>query len=115
MSTVDLGFDPSPAEVDHIRVLIEAARIHHSRSEQYGDNWRESGWRGALFKLRLRCSRAWDYLWPAWSKDQSEVSMPYQPHNVDDLLDCINFAVQAIILVREGDRDGAWNYPEEQP
>jgi hypothetical protein len=108
MSTVDLGFDPSDAELRHIRVLLEAARINHERSGTYGDNWRESGWRGALFKLRLRCSRAWDALWNAEPGQTFERDTT--PHDVDDLLDVINFAAQTVILVREGDRDGQWRY-----
>lgn len=92
------------SELDQLRVLLNAASLFAERNGAYNDNWRRQGWRGSLFKLRLKVERAWDVLW-AWPLDCEEQPSP------DDLLDAINYAAFAIRQLRDGDRDGAWEYP----
>lgn len=89
-------------EEEHAAVLHEALAIWKQRQAKYQDNWRHQGMRGNLFKLRWKVERAWMSLW----------HLPL--HNVegtidvDDLLDSINYAVCAIRLARERNRDGDW-------
>ena len=91
------------SEHDQLRVLLNAASLFAERNEGYRDNWKRQGWRGSLFKLRLKVERAWDVLW-AWPLDEDEP-------NPDDLLDAINYAAFAVRQLRDGDRDGSWEYP----
>jgi hypothetical protein len=91
---------------EHQKVLMEALDIYRHKNPVYRDAWRTYGWRGSLMQLRSCCERAWRVLWPA------------APHSgalpkVDDLLDLINYAVFTIRNVREGNRDGLWDYPPE--
>lgn len=82
-------------------ILEEAAQIYDDRNTKRGDLWKQRGWRGALYDVRVCAERAWAHLWraPAGGKDIAT-------HDVDDLLDCINYCAMAIIAVREGNRDG---------
>jgi hypothetical protein len=89
-------------QLAHREVLMEAYEIMLSRSEKYGDNWRNQGARGNLFKLRWKVERAWRQL---WHREEE-----YALADVDDLLDAINDAVFAIRCVREGSRDGRWQW-----
>lgn len=82
-------------------VLEEALAVHEQRQEAYRDNWRRQGWRGSLFKLRLKVERAWDVWWGA---------EPQPEPDVDDLLDVINYAAMTVVAIREGDRDGTWRF-----
>lgn len=86
---------------EHLRVLMEAMDIWKERNQKYRDNWRRQGLRGNLFKLRWKVERAWQHL---WNMDKGMEGVP----DVDDLLDSINYAVCAIRLARERNRDGDW-------
>lgn len=97
------GTAPPRPVLGHQEVLNRAMSLHMERNSTYNDTWRRSGWRGNLVKLRTKVERAWDVLWPA---DDG-----VHTHDVDDLLDIINYCVFIIRLVEEGDRDGDWDWP----
>lgn len=92
--------------LEQAQIFCEAMNIYADRNEKYRDNWKRKGWRGALFGARLALERAWDLLWGP---------KPVPEHaafDVDDLLDTMNYAAQAVRLIRAGDRDGSWRYPD---
>jgi hypothetical protein len=91
-------------------VLMRALAIFEERNREYHDNWRRQGWRGGLFKLRLKVERAWDTLWAAEPWTDSE-DIPDRP-TVDDLLDAVNAACFVVRSVEANDRDGSWSYPQ---
>ncbi len=101
--------------LEHTRVLLAALQIHEQRREEYGDNWRRQGYRGSLFKLRLKVERVWDGLWGQITNREIDTSQgnmqPTIDQKTDDLLDAINYAAMAWRLARVGDRDGEWRYP----
>jgi hypothetical protein len=94
------------AEQEHGAVLLEALRVFQERNAVYKDNWKVSGWRGNLFKLRLKVERAWAVLWDA-------PPYPISDLDVDDLLDVINYAACTIRCIRDGNRGGSW-WPDEE-
>ena len=87
--------------VDQARVLAQALCVYDERNAKYMDNWKRSGWRGALFKLKLKVERAWDVMWDA---NPSDVTTD----DVDDLLDAINCAGMAVRAMEDKNRDGSW-------
>jgi hypothetical protein len=97
-----------PPSEDRIKaVLLEAHEIYVRRNAQHKDSWRREGLRGALFNLRRKVERAWDYLFNA-DFDFTES----RDYDEDDLLDVINYAAIAVLAKREGNRDGKgtwWN------
>lgn len=109
---VTLHFDMA-GEAEQASVLVEALKVYSDRAAKYGSNWRRKGWRGALFGARLAIERAWDMLWSA--APGRTISRGHPPHDVDDLIDAINYAAMAVRLVEVGARDGEWSYPEELP
>lgn len=84
-------------------VFEEALSLFAERNAGYQDNWKRQGWRGSMFKLRLKVERAWEVLWSA-DPARGEAG-------IDDLLDAINNAAFAIRSIRDGNRDGEWEYP----
>jgi hypothetical protein len=44
---------------------MDALAIYVERNEEYKDNWKRMGWRGALVRVRERAERLWDSLWDA--------------------------------------------------
>jgi hypothetical protein len=96
-----MGGSSQPADDPHMKVLLEAYDLFIERNDKYEDNWRNQGARGNLFKLRWKVERAWRAIWNHEDVAQADV---------DDLLDVINNAVFAIRCVRDGDRDGRWDW-----
>lgn len=93
---------------EHFQVLARAMVIHKIRRASYGDNWRQQGWRGGLFKLRLKVERSWE-MW--WGAPPIPDGLDARQADVDDLLDAINCAVMAVRAIHENNRDGKWSYP----
>lgn len=91
----------SESTVQQARVLMEALCVYDQRNATYKDNWKRSGWRGALFKLKLKVERAWDVWWDATPDPAGEI-------DVDDLLDAINCAGMAVRQIESSNRDGSW-------
>lgn len=91
--------------LDQLSMLLRAWVVFIERDKMYNGNWRRQGWRGNLFKLRLKVERAWDVLWGAKSAAG--------PGSIDDLLDVINYAAMTAQLADVGERDGEWSYPDE--
>ena len=106
--SVTLNFD-TVGEAEQAEMLVRALKVYAERNVKYRDNWRRKGWRGALFGARLALERAWDALWSA--EPGRTVSRNKTPHDVDDLIDTINYAAMTARLVEAGDRDGEWRYP----
>jgi hypothetical protein len=86
---------------EHMKVLKEANAIYIERNAKYGDNWKNQGTRGNLFKIRWKVERAWRVLWHSENVGAEDV---------DDLLDVINDCVFAIRCARSNDRDGRWDW-----
>lgn len=100
----------------HAEILSRAASIFAQRQEQYGDQWKQYGWRGCLYNARRKAERAWRTLWNA-KPDMVEVTafQDREPHLVpgtmpdtDDLYDLINYAAMAIMAVADNNRDGTF-------
>jgi hypothetical protein len=93
------------SERDDVRlqlgVLLRALDIYAERNIRYHDNWRRSGWRGVLVRIRERTDRLWD-VW--WERSQRSAQ------DADDALDLINFAAFFIRATGYGEttRDGSW-------
>lgn len=85
------------------RVMEEARKIFVERQDQYGDQWKQYGWRGCLYNLRRKAERAWRQLWGA----DLPVDGAVVPGR-DDLLDAINYAAMCVIAIHERDRDGSF-------
>lgn len=92
------------SEREQLFVLLQAAAIYSVRNEMYNDNWQRQGWRGCMFKLRLKVERVWEAWWNA------EPAPQYPNKDVDDLLDAINCAAFAVRAIRTNNRDGSWTY-----
>jgi hypothetical protein len=107
-TTATVYFSENKALMDQFAIFMEALTIYDQRNAQYKDNWRRMGWRGCLVRVRERAERLWDKLWDAPPRVAGEAVMPYQPHDLDDAIDLINFCGFLIRSVREGDRDGTW-------
>lgn len=86
-----------PPEPEHLQVLLEAHQLYVERNAKYQDVWRQHGLRGNMVKLRLKIERAWRLVW-AGSDDP------------DDLLDTINYAAMTLRCLRDGNRDGDWDW-----
>jgi hypothetical protein len=97
-----------PAVAEQADVILSALQVYVDRNVKYKDNWRRFGWRGCLFRLRERVERAWDYLWDAPVIEGTELALSEELHDLDDMIDLINFAAFTIRAVREGNRDGSW-------
>lgn len=89
----------------HLEVLLKARRIYEERGRTRGEMWRGQGWRGALFNMKTCMERIWRAYWAADPDNLDEKAM-------DDVLDMINYAVFAYIMLEERNRDGNWNYPQ---
>lgn len=87
----------------HHAVLERALDVYAERNETYKDNWKKQGWRGALFKLKLKVERAWEVL---WDEDPNNLDPKYMDLVTDDLIDAINNAAFAVRAVESGNRDG---------
>lgn len=87
----------------HAQILDRALEVYKERNETYKDNWKKQGWRGALFKLKLKVERAWEVL---WDEDPDNLDSDYMARVTDDLIDAINNAAFAVAAVEEGNRDG---------
>lgn len=98
------------SEAGQLDVLLRAGFVFAERNREYCDNWKRQGWRGGLFKLRLKVERAWDVLWAAQPWPDSE-DTPERPP-LDDLLDAVNAACFVVRSVEANDRDGSWSYPQ---
>jgi hypothetical protein len=82
-------------------ILLRALDLYAERNEQYQDNWRRSGWKGVVVRIRERSDRLWDAMWPG--------GIPYGPGPVDDAIDLINFAAFLVRAIEgETTRDGEW-------
>jgi hypothetical protein len=82
-------------------VLLRALDIYAERNVRYADNWRRSGWRGVVVRIRERSDRLWDAMWPG--------GIPYGPGPADDAIDLINFAGFLVRAIEgETTRDGEW-------
>lgn len=88
------------ANIDQQNVLTRAMEIYEERNIKYEDAWKQSGWRGALFDARKKVERAWTHLFYADSVPTGD------PHDVDDLIDTINYCAFAIRAIEDGNRDG---------
>lgn len=104
---IDLGFTPTDADMEQIKVVVEALRIYHERNERYKDNWVRMGWRGQLIRVRERAERLWDHLWD-YEPDPRYDDSGHPFIDIDDALDLINFAGFLVRAVRAGNRDGSW-------
>jgi hypothetical protein len=83
------------------QVLLRALVLYAERNERYHDNWRRSGWRGVVVRIRERSDRLWDAMWPG--------GIPYGPGPIDDAIDMINFAAFLVRAIDgETTRDGEW-------
>ncbi len=98
-----LGYKPTPTSVEQLAVLMEAFAIFQERNGRYRDEWRRTGWRGALFETRKKVSRVWQCFWTGAST--KDPAMLY-----DDVFDAINFMIFFVRLHRDGgDADwGEW-------
>jgi hypothetical protein len=105
---LDSGWQTTPdAEArPHEEVLMRALTIHISRSKQYGQMWREYGWRGSLVHARSACERAWRMM-QAHRGGVTETQR--RKKTVDDLLDLINYAVFTIRNIEDGNA-GTWEW-----
>jgi hypothetical protein len=82
------------------RVLLRALVLYAERNEQYGDNWRRSGWRGVCVRIRERSDRLWDTMWPGTGAPGTAE---------DDAIDLINFCAFLVRAIEgETTRDGEW-------
>lgn len=96
----DSGYADRPDVRAQAAVLLRALDLYAERNVDYKDNWRRSGWRGVLVRVRERTDRLWD-LW--WDRSQRPVEDP------DDAIDLINFAAFLVRATRgEATRDGVW-------
>lgn len=94
-------------------ILLEALAVYAERNARYNDNWKRQGWRGSLFKLRLKVERIWDVWWAMpLVHERGGLGTTRPDADVDDVLDVINNAVFAVRCIRDGNRDGEWEYPE---
>jgi hypothetical protein len=86
----------------HLMVLLEVFELYLERNGRYNDEWRVTGWRGALFELRKKVSRVWRVFWKGTGSKPEHILY-------DDALDAINFIVFFIRLHREaGPEWGEW-------
>jgi hypothetical protein len=99
------GYAETPIQ-EQVDILIKAIKIYGKRNETYKDNWRRFGWRGCVFRLRERAERAFDGLWDADHRYNSQSDSIRAIE--DDLYDLINFAAFTIRAIRESNRDGSW-------
>jgi hypothetical protein len=98
-----LGFNPGdPSMAAQFDVFVEALRVFEERNKVYNDNWKRQGYRGGLFKLRLKVERIWDTWWSG---------LPSAERSTDDILDAMNSAAFMYRSIKDGDRDGEWSYP----
>ena len=101
--TMEVGFGVR----EHEQVLLRALAIYKERNAGYRDRWKDYGWRGSLFQVRIRAERAWTTLWNA-----SGDSLNTDPDKkINDLIDLINYAVFTIRNIEVGNRDGSWEWP----
>lgn len=89
----------------HMEVLLLARTIYEERTAQRGAMWRDMGWRGQLFNMKMCMDRLWRAYWAADPDDLDETAL-------DNALDMINFSVFAYIMLKERNRDGNWEYPD---
>lgn len=81
-------------DVQQFAVFMEAYMIFRERNGRYNDEWRVTGWKGALFELRKKVSRVWRVFWKGTATKPDHLLY-------DDALDAINFIVFFIRLHRE--------------
>lgn len=99
LDALDLDKD-DPALKAQMAVLATALVIYRDRNLRYQDNWKRTGLRGVLVRIRERDDRLWDRF---WNLD------PDTDRDPDDILDLINFAAFLVRgLAGETDRDGEW-------
>jgi hypothetical protein len=97
-----LGYPTDATTVAQLRVMMEAFAIFVERNGRYRDEWRRTGWRGAMFEMRKKISRVWQVFWAG--KATKAPDLLY-----DDALDAINFTCFFIRLHREAGPDwGEW-------
>jgi hypothetical protein len=84
---------------EHQNILEHALSIMSTRDPQYGDSWKNYGWRGAIFNMRRKAERVWHVLF-------NQPDDHHLPGDEDDLLDIINYCAMAIACMRECNRDG---------
>lgn len=85
------------------KVHEHCMEIMREREEQYGDQWKKYGLRGALYSARRKVERAWAQLWDAPADPRA---LPHQHTQLDDLYDTINYCTMAILAAEDGNRDG---------
>lgn len=95
-----MGYTDRPDVHRQARVLLLALDIYAERNVKYRDNWRRSGWRGIVVRVRERSDRLWDMMWPGTGEPEEAV---------DDAVDLINFAAFLVRAIGgETTRDGEW-------
>jgi hypothetical protein len=79
-----------------LRIICE--RGYHPE----GNTWRESGWRGILFKIREKSARLWYRSWIKGGYDD------------DSAIDLVNFSAFYYRLRNAGKEWGEWGFPGEK-
>lgn len=91
--------EPDESNLAHFSVLLDAMKIHHERNLRYKDQWKESGWMGALYDMRKKAAR----LFRQYFGEQ-----PTEGANEDDAWDLINFAAFFIRGRSAKNKWGTW-------
>lgn len=90
----------------HHEVLLECRRIYEERSARRGPLWRKMGARGQLVNMRTCVER----LWTRFFNISPEEIADNENFDVDDALDLINYTVFLVLCLRDGSRDGEWEW-----
>jgi hypothetical protein len=93
------GITPTHSLIEQFSVLLRALQVFAARNERYQDQWKTSGWRGALYDLRKKADRLFRQYWGG---------APTPGADEDDAIDAINFAAFFIRGRAERNEWGNW-------
>lgn len=104
------GIEPNEANIAQLEVLLRALRIYDERNKRYRDQWKESGWMGALYDVRKKAARLFRQFWGEGTaqKDAGDGAGEAWLTQNDDAYDLINFAAFFLRGREEGNEWGTW-------
>jgi len=93
------GIEPTDSNLAQFNVFMEAMSLYDERNKRYKDQWKESGWMGALYDIRKKAARLFRQFFG---------EEPTEGASEDDAWDLINFGGFFIRGRREQNKWGNW-------